>query len=67
MKIKLPLNAQTKDAGNGLNRIVVKIPRMLGWDIANVIAKENNMNIGQLISKVGMNVYSDHIIIDMIS
>ena len=64
MKIKLPANAKTRDAENGLNESVVKISGMLGWDIANKLAAENGMSILDFCKATDVGVYSDHVILD---
>ena len=64
MKIKLPANAKTSDAENGLNESVIKISGMLGWDIANKLAAENSMSMLDFCKASGIEVYSDHVILD---
>lgn len=64
MKIKLPANAKTRDVENGLNESVIKIPGMLGWDIANKLAEENGMTILDFCKATDIGVYCDHVILD---
>ena len=64
MKIKLPANAKTCDAENGLNESVIKISGMLGWDIANKLAAENGMSTLDFCKASDIGVYCDHVILD---
>ena len=64
MKIKLPANARAYDSETGLNTSVIKIPGLEGWDIANKLAADNNMSILDFCKASGIEVYSDHVILD---
>ena len=64
MKIKLPANARAYDSETGLNTSVIKIPGILGWDIANKLAEENGMIMLDFCKATDIGVYCDHVILD---
>ena len=65
MKLKLPANANVREANHGgFPRTIVKMPRQMGWDIANIIARENKVSMVDLAKISDMSVYLDHVIVD---
>lgn len=64
MQIRLPSNAVAHAAAVVPNRTIVKIDGMEGWDIVNVVAKENGIGVKALFTATGAGIYCDHIMVD---
>lgn len=65
MKIKLPANAKVSPTENGFNDSIIKMPGLMGWDIASAIAIENGVDLLSFVKFVDLGVYQDHVIIDI--
>ena len=64
MKIKLPENAIAKAAEANRNNSIIKIPGLLGCEIAGMIAKENGIDILTFCKNSKIKVYLDHVILN---
>lgn len=64
MKIKLPANVHVRSTDDGFPTSLIKIPSMLGWDIANKLAEENGMTMLDFCKATDIGVYCDHVILD---